>query len=256
MEPAAQPSEIQRHLAELVPAEAGVVTATLAGMMIAGPEGGLIAGTAAAVVQHVVREEMARRFQRAADVVEIAATEAQMTPEELLERIRADDRLLELAASVIAAAAETALKTKVRLLGRALARGTLAADDATIDHERFMVDTLAALEAPHLRVLQQINQRYSGYGRRTTPDGQRQAHGWTFEALASRQPGLRPVIRPILSVLTAQALIFDTAVGTWGYSSGKSERWIITEYGRRFLDLLEERGSEEPDPPTQDPPKV
>ncbi|SRR6266536_4186710 len=256
MEPAAEPFEIQRRLAELVPAGSGAIGGTLLGLALGGPVGALVGAGAGVVVQHVVNEAMARMFRRATAAVEIAADEAQMTSEELLERIRSNERLLDLAVRVVAAAAETTLEAKVRALGQALARGTLASDDAIIDMERFMVDTLAALEAPHLRVLQQINQRYSGYGRRTTPDGQRQAHGWTFEALASRQPGLRPVMRPILSVLTAQALIFDTAVGTWGYSSGKSERWIITEYGRRFLDLLEERGSEEPDPPTQDPPKV
>jgi hypothetical protein len=246
MEPAEQPSEIRRHLTELVSAEAGVVTATLASMMVAGPGGALIAGSAAAVVQHVVREEMNRRFQRAANVVQIAATEAQMTPEELFERVRADDRLLELAASVIAAAAETALQAKIRALGQALARGTLATDDATIDQERFMVGTLAALEAPHVRVLTQIKRHYRGYGQRTTSDGTHQAHGWTFEALAARQPGLRQMLRPILSALTANALIFDTAIGTWDYTVGKSERWIITNYGRRVLDLLESQAFEEP----------
>lgn len=221
--------------------------------MIGGPPGALVGAGAGVVVQHVTNRAMSRRFQRAAEVVEIAADEAGLTPEELLERIRADERLLELAAAVIAAAAETVLQAKIRALGQALARGTLATDDAEIDQERFMVGTLGALQAPHVRVLHKISRRYSGYGQRHTPEGQPQAHGWTFEDLAARLPGMRPVLRPILSALTANALIFDTAVGMWGFSSGKSERWIITDYGRQVLDLLEAQGAEEPDPSAQDP---
>ncbi|HEU4399454.1 MAG TPA: hypothetical protein VFU54_16670 [Actinomycetota bacterium] len=72
-----------------------------------------------------------------------------MTPEELLERILHDERLLDLVAAVVAAASETMVEAKIQALGRALATGALAIDDAMINEQRFMVDILADLEAPH-----------------------------------------------------------------------------------------------------------
>lgn len=253
MEPAAQPSEIRRHLAELMPAEAGVVTATLAGMVIAGPPGALVAGTAAAAVQHITKEAMARRFQRATEAVEVAAAEAGLTAEELLDRIRSDGHLLELAASVIAAAAETTLQAKIQTLGKALARGTLATDDAEIDQERYMVGTFAVLEAPHVRVLHQANQRYESYRTERTSDGRHQAYGWTLEALRKHLPGMVPVLGPVLATLSSHDLIVNTATGTLGHVLGENDWWALSDYGRQILDLLEARGSSEPDPSAQEP---
>jgi hypothetical protein len=216
---------------------------------VGGLEGTLVAATAEPVLETVATAALTRHRARGQRVLNVAAGEARMTPQELLERILADERLLDLAAAVVAAATQTALEAKIRALGQALARGTLAEDDAVIDTEHFMVSALAALETPHLRVLNQVAGRYEGYGEPRTADGRGQAHGWTFEVLRERLPGLRLVLRPVLSALTANALIFDTAVGTWGYSSGKSERWIATDYGRRVLRLLEEAGVEDADRP-------
>lgn len=118
--------------------------------------GAVVGAAAGEVAAYVAHEALPRRRQRAATAAEVAAAKTGLTPGELLERIRADERLLELAAAVIAAAAETALQAKIRALGQALAHGTLTTDEAEIDQERFMVGTLAALEAPHIRVLQEI----------------------------------------------------------------------------------------------------
>jgi hypothetical protein len=239
-------SELGRHLAELGPSTGGAVGGALVGVAFGGVPGAVIGAAAGEVAAYVAHEALAHRRQRAATAVEVAATEADLTPEELLERIRADERLLELAATVIAAAAETALQAKIRALGQALARGTLATDDAQIDQERFMVDTLAGLEAPHLRALHQVSQRYDGYGTDRTPDGTHQAYGWTFETLREHQPGMATVLGPVLARLISLDVIANTAVGTRGHIPGETDRWVLTDHGRRVLDLLEERGSEGP----------
>ena len=253
--PDEEPSGIRRHLAELVPSTGGAVGGALAGVAIGGAPGAVVGAAAGAVVEHVVSEALARRRQRAAQAIQIAAGEAGLTADELLERFRTDERLHELAASVIAAAAETILQAKIRALGKALARGTLATDDGGIDQERFMVGTLAALEAPHVHVLQQLGERYADYGSEHSPDGTRRAHGWTPFALRQRVPGLTRVLGPVLATLGSHDLIVNTAVGTYDYIPGEGDRWVLTDYGRRLLDLLEERGSEEPDPPAHCPPE-
>ena len=117
-----------------------------------------------------------------------------------------------------------------------------------------MVDTLAALEMPHYRVLQQMNQRYEGYRTERSEDGRRQAYGWTLEALREHLPGMVPVLGPVLATLSSHDLVVNTATGTLDHAPGENDWWVLSDYGRRILDLLEARGSEDSDPSAQQPP--
>jgi hypothetical protein len=248
MEPGDRGEEIRRHLGELLPSTAGAVGGALVAVAVAGPTGALTGAASGAVLDHVVKEALGRRRKRGTRALDIAAAEAHLTPEQLLQRILADERLLELAATVIAAAAETTLNAKIRALGQALARGTLATDEAEIDVERFMVATLAALEAPHIRVLHQMVRRHEDYGEEWGPDGRHKAHGWTLEALNKQLPGLSTVHRPVLGTLSANGLIWDTAIGAPGYdveTLGHPSRWAVSLYGARVLRAVEASGAEE-----------
>jgi hypothetical protein len=166
-----------------------------------------------------------------------------MTPEDLLNRILRDERLLDLAAAVVAAASETMVEAKIRALGRALATGALAADDAVVDEQRFLVDILDDLEAPHVRMLHQLSIQHEGYGSPRDEEGKERAYGWLTEDLTAHLPGLAVVLRPVLRILEGRDLIRDTAMGTWDYVP----RWVVTETGERCLAMLEERGRKDSD---------
>jgi hypothetical protein len=71
----------------------------------------------------------------------------------LLKRARDDERVRDLFAEAMEAAARTRVAAKRRAFGLALARGYLLTDDASIDEERFIVRTLDELEMPHLHAL-------------------------------------------------------------------------------------------------------
>lgn len=248
MEPGDRSEEIRRRLGELLPSTAGAVGGALVGVAVAGTTGALAGAASGAVLDHVVKEALGRRRARGTRALDIAATEAHLTPEQLLQRILADERLLELAATVIAAAAETTLNAKIRALGQALARGTLATDEAEIDVERFMVATLTALEAPHIRVLHQMVRRYEDYGEEWGPDGRHKAHGWTLEALNKHLPGLSTVLRPVLGTISANGLIWDTAIGAPGYdvgTLGHPSRSAVSLYGVRVLRAVEASSAED-----------
>jgi hypothetical protein len=116
-----------------------------------------------------------------------------------------------------------------------------------------MVGTLAALETPHIRVLDQVNRHYDDYGTDRTPDGQHRAHGWNPEALRKHLPGMRTVLGPVLATLSSLDVITNTAVGSLGHIPGETDRWIVTDYGRRVLDLLEERGEDHERPAEESP---
>jgi hypothetical protein len=238
-------ARVGAHLRELVPSTSGSVGGALAGLAIAGPGGAVLGAAVGSVVQHVVDTALFRRWERAGQAIEVAASEANLSPDALLRRLLEDERLLDLAATVVAAASETALKAKIRALGKALASGALATDDATIDEHRFLVATLADLEAPHVRVLEQVTEPFPTYEVKTSRDDPNprtlQVQGWGLDDLGKAQPGLGGVVAPILSVLAGRGLIENAATGTLDYQPSQSERWVITDYGRRCLALLIEQ---------------
>jgi hypothetical protein len=241
------PGPVTRRLLELLPAGSGSVGGALVGLALGGPEGALAGAAVEPVLEQVVSETLARRRQRGQRALAIAASAAGMTPEELLERILHDERLLDLGAAVVAAASKTMVEAKIRALGRALATGALATDDAVVDEQRFLVDTLADLEAVHFRVLTHVSVQHSGYGSPQSPEGWRQAYGWSIEDLSAQLPGTAVILRPVLGVLAGRELIRDMGVGSLDYLAGESERWVITDTGTRCLLLLKERGREDLD---------
>jgi hypothetical protein len=186
------PSELlKRQLRELVPAAGGSVSGALIGLAVGGPAGAVAGAVAEPAVEQLVKEALALRRRRAERVYELAAVEAGISPEELLQRILGDERLLGLAAAVVAAASETALDAKIRALGRALATGALAADEAVVAEQRLLVNILADLEAPHVRLLAQLakpNVREAFMGRADPHSFER--YGWTFEELRRALPTL------------------------------------------------------------------
>jgi hypothetical protein len=126
------------------------------GAAVAGPIG-LIGGAALApllepMAAHIWEELGAAGRRRAGQVLS-AAVDAGVSPDELLDRINASDRTQLLAGYALAAAARTAWQDKVRTLGRSLAAGLLAEDDANIDTEQIIIAAIADIEGPHLTLL-------------------------------------------------------------------------------------------------------
>jgi hypothetical protein len=142
------PESTSRRLLELLPAGSGSVGGALVGLALGGPGGALVGAAVEPILDLVVSETLAPRRQRGQRALAVGASIADMTPEELLERLLGDEQLLDLAAAVVAAASETMVEAKIRALGRALATGVLAGDDAVVEEQRFLVDILADLEAP------------------------------------------------------------------------------------------------------------
>jgi hypothetical protein len=73
--------------------------------------------------------------------------------EEMGDRIDASERTQLLTGFALSAATRTAWDDKVRTLGRSLASGLLAEDDATIDTEQMIISAVTDIEAPQLAML-------------------------------------------------------------------------------------------------------
>ena len=74
--------------------------------------------------------------------------------EEMEERINASERTELLTGFALSAASRTAWEDKLRTLGRSLASGLLAEDDATIDTEQMIIAAITDIEGPQLAMLE------------------------------------------------------------------------------------------------------
>jgi hypothetical protein len=73
--------------------------------------------------------------------------------DEMEARIKASRRTELLTGLALDAAWQTAWEDKVRTLGRSLASGLLADDNATIGIEQLIIAAIADIEGPHLAML-------------------------------------------------------------------------------------------------------
>jgi len=162
---------------------------------------------------------------RIAQMTEAARAEAG-GDDRLLERLRSDDRFIDMVVVAVEGARRTAWEAKRILLGRVL--GQAFTDDADIDDAAMLLTTLKAIEAPHVRILAGValgRLRESG----PTP------------------PGLPPAQRlpePYRAALLSHGLV-DNA--NWD-----SEVNSVTPYGHRLLDYLRQAEPEGPASGQQD----
>jgi hypothetical protein len=128
------------------------------GVVLGGSAGAVVGAALGPVLEPwAVRiwEELSADGRRRAEEALAAACEALgCGPDELGERIVASERTRLQAGITITAATRTVWPAKVRVLGRALASGLLAEDDATIETESRILAAMADIEAPELSLLE------------------------------------------------------------------------------------------------------
>jgi predicted transcriptional regulator len=136
-------------------AVAGAI-AGAAGLAVEGPASALVSAAAAPYVLDIVRrswdEITVLRQGSVASLVATAAEELGEDAQTLVDGAMSSDGGAELLAEAMHAAAATLNQRKVDALARALANG-LAQDQVQIDDARLMVQSLADVEAPHIKVL-------------------------------------------------------------------------------------------------------
>jgi hypothetical protein len=132
----------------------GAVAAAAAS--IADPVAGLVAAGLVPAAEAAVSRWQAQQARNVENALSDAAEASGLGIDHLLDRLAADPTRLVFLSEALTAAARSTFSERIRALGRALASGALAADDAKVDEERLWVGILAAVEAPHLRILQQL----------------------------------------------------------------------------------------------------
>jgi hypothetical protein len=199
-----------------------------AGLLAAGPVGSAIGGMgsqlAVDAVSDLLHAILARRHARAGVPLVLAAAELEMTVTDLSAKLSADPRFDQLTATCVAAAANSTVDEKLGALAKCLANG--ARDDALVDNETLVADALAAIEAPHLLVLEFLNQSYMDDHARPT--------------LTSVYMELRyskANVRPLLAALVGKALVLETPLYRSDFASDRVSAlyYQLTEFGHEIL---------------------
>jgi hypothetical protein len=142
-----------------------------------------------------------------------------LSTEETVSRALSNEKSRLLSATAIVAAIHTTWEDKVRTLGRSLASGLLAADDAEVDSEQLIMSAIADLEGPHLALLDLLvswhpPQSFGDIGpervdisAESSADewGVRQRR-WTTDEIATYRPRLTPVLSGLLGTLQRHGL--------------------------------------------------
>lgn len=148
-----------------------------------------------------IRSASARR------VLELAARRLDRDADAMVDDAIGDLRRAQLLGSALQAAAQTVSQQKIGALSRALANG-LVGDEARIDEEQLVLDALAEIETPHIRVLVQLGPERSrsrtsksNLRSRTAP-----GRGMSPSSVSSACGMTEPAARAALSVLQRAGL--------------------------------------------------
>lgn len=210
------------------------------------PELKLIAGlvphwgpTLAAYVQDRHDRE-SRRLEALAEGVRDHGVE----PEAILAAATTHPEFGALVDAAFGAAQRSSWPDKARMLGRALADGHLARDDAKLDEVGLLLSTIAALEAVDVRVLDLLQRIMTD--RMPVPEtessGDGLGKGISVMNLSKYTGGIsQPALTHIVSRLSGLGLITTLGRSYQGMSSG----WVPSDYGVAVLQYLLAAGTDE-----------
>jgi hypothetical protein len=163
--------------------------------------------------------------RRSGEALSAACGASGVSAEETLSRMFSDEKFRLLAGTAMIAAAHTAWEDKVRTIGRSLATGLLASDEAEVDAEQMILSAIADMEAPHVALLDLFvacrPPIYSGepgivrleipeYSHSRSFNGEWDAHErkWARRIILEYRPRLAPVFPSLVGTLQRHGLAF------------------------------------------------
>ena len=243
----------------------GALAGGIAGLQL-GPEASLAGGAAGQVMLGVAVERVLHfRRSQGERVLEIARAESGLGEGELIDRLTADPARTQLLASALGAASSAIAEEKLKALGRIMASGALADDDAVLDRHHLMVRALADIEKPHLRVLDHMYpRRPENYTDElwTRRPIHKHAQGYSTATLKEGgkfgDPGLPHLalgMEGLLGTLQSHGLV-ELRSGDWSKiiervgiesvrGSKAKDHWVITPFGCHFFEFVQAAGSAE-----------
>ena len=180
-----------------------------------------------------IQDRRDRELKRAAEFQDAAIQAAGLRPEDFLRQVADNERLSELFWFAMDAATRTTIEEKRRTLGRLFSSGII--DDAKIDEMEIFLRTLAALEAPELRVLRLATL----FGEPPTP--------FVADRLSSMRTsgGLTSVlIQPMIDSLASKGLLkvanVESTAHEHKYYAPDTIFYEVSVFGKKLLSWIKE----------------
>lgn len=233
------------HLAQLVGTVSGGLLGSLAGPL--GALGGSAAGQAVmiAAAERVINHRQENAFRALA----YGAAFAGVSEPELVERMSGDAPRLQLLGGVVEASMQAIAEEKLRALGRVLANASMGRDDAALNIDMLLAHALRDLEAPHLRVLNQlVPRRWAPVDNEPTRFAELGPRMSTKELQAALPP-LAPGMHALVAILDGHGLVekqpidWNQALGGPFPPTNSDEPWRITSFGLSMILLIESAGA-------------
>lgn len=191
-----------------------------------GPIGAFVGAAVGPLLEPImarVWDELVPDSRMAAQQVLVqGSTHGGVTPDAFAEQIRKDESRRLLGGIAFSAGSRTRNAEKIRALGRALADGVLADDDAKIDQMRLILGALDDIEAPHIVVLNYLvnyapgtdpwsgkataPSRIDGDEREAVRQGRQPRHSWRVSQLDAARPGFSGSVISLLGTLQRHGL--------------------------------------------------
>lgn len=222
---------------------------------IAGDAGALaltsLVGPAGIVAAPLIRDSL-RAFMASADppavlragwVIAQAGTAAGFENPEDFARVVTDSAgLHDVVVRGMSAAAATASPWKLRLLARALANA--ASDDANLELDALIVRTAEDVDSAHVQVLARFSWSRRQLGLSDSDEPMESFNDTQIEMAMGDQFGAG--LRAMLAGLVRHGLVLQrsSSGGSLGGGGSGTMNWSITEYGRAFLEVLREAGTD------------
>jgi hypothetical protein len=195
-----------------------------------GATGALLGAAVAPVFQLLTRLDH-RSYDNAANMVYGASLETGRTGREIAVWAQSTERRFLFAVSVIQTALNTLDEQKLAGLARVFVRNL--SDDAGIEADTVMVQVLADLDTPHIRVLHTWATEQIANQVNAAP---LLAWDWAMSQLKLRWPEYANVISPLVATLEQRGLVREVTP-----AAAPDPVWRITDFGVDCLRFLSPR---------------
>lgn len=221
---------------------AGTLSAAGAALEVHAPGLSVLAAGGTAAMAPAVAEVLSRIWakcqRRQAEVLDTAASAADLSVEAIVQEAERSELTEELLVAVMENAWKATARRKRLALGRTLAEGLKA--DAKVEAEILIARAIAELDSGHVEVLQKL----------TVPRGEVIRHeiigppaGFTYSELSGMLPHLQPILEPLLGGLSRNGLVTGKPTDlNWGVNGPTmvDTVWIVTDQGHTLLERLGE----------------
>jgi hypothetical protein len=225
--------------------EVGAAVLGLGTGIMVDPVGGVVVGAAAGPLLKATFERVfGFRSRQIVRMLGFAEQAAGRKLEELLKQVTADPDRAQLFSAAARAATNTALESKLRVLGQLLVDG-LIHQDHEVNEARLLLSAVEEVERTHLRVLDCLS---NSYRERLSEQEQAAAaekgepDAWPFERLAEELDVSPSALELTIGTLSGNNLVHGSADVYGGNPSVPRMAWRLTAPGRAVLKRFQEAG--------------